>query len=613
MTQSTVRLLLIDDDPIFCMGLRAACEQYPDLQVVAEAQTAEAALAILEPQRAVNENSLPNISADHVIDVAVLELGMASLNAPNWRLRSTTDPAIAFCQSLMTNDPNLGILLLTSIRDNTQLQAAQQVGVQGYCPKGVAIETMITAIRLIANGQTVWENFSSDGLSTRTQSPITGLSRWSRWRYKLGCSGLQQIDETLAEVTTQLPNPYDVERGDPMAVLNWLMITGHRRELLAARWIVSQLLPASVRTQAPATEETNFTPNPPPNEPLTPKEWLVVRSNSSLTYQAPVLATEVKSVLFDVTFAKLQSGLINLTGSPLEIDILRLTQKRELICLILQQFEQMLNELGFSQVEFDQLSDKSPTMLVDIWKASVTNFLGKYYTLQVGTQEIEVVPVLLRDAVIVQTSILDKIPLVPDLVAHLLFQVPLIVDNNSCPVGSPEAMQRAEAILQNLVIQMANAVIQPLLNHFADVEELKQKYYDRRLLSTRELEKFRNNLSWKYRIEQYFGEPKEIFESLYTLRVFGERGIQKQEIYSPRNEELKKLSGVQLAVSLVLETRDAVAPRVRSTISFLGSGVVYLLTQVVGRGIGLIGRGILQGIGNSLQENRVNKKNGRQP
>jgi hypothetical protein len=203
--------------------------------------------------------------------------------------------------------------------------------------------------------------------------------------------------------------------------------------------------------------------------------------------------------------------------------------------------------------------------------------------------------------------------LVPDLVAHLLFQVPLIVDNTSCLVGSPEAMQRAEAILQNLVIQMANAVIQPLLNHFADVEELKQKYYDRRLLSTRELEKFRNNLSWKYRVDQYFGEPKEIFESLYTLRVFGERGIQKQEIYSPRNEELKKLSGVQLAVSLVLETRDAVAPRVRATISFLGSGVVYLLTQVVGRGIGLIGRGILQGIGNSLQENRVNKKNGRQP
>lgn len=613
MTQPTVRLLLIDDDPIFCMGLQAACQQYPELQVIAEAQTAEAAKAILEPQRAVNDNEDPlaNTSTENLIDVVVLELGIANLNDPSERLRSTPNRAIAFCQDLISNYPNLKVLLLTSLKQTALLQAAQQLGVHGYCPKGTAIEKIISTIRQIANGETVWEDLTLEGLQqTPTTQPPIPLSVFSRWRYQLGRSGLRQIDETLGEVTAQLPNPYDVERGDPMAVLNWLMITGHRRELLAARWIVSQVLPSSVRTQTPPTEETNPTPEQSPQKP---EQSLIVRPNSSLTYQTPILATEVKSVLFDVTFAKLQSGLINFTGSPLEIDILRLTQKRELLCLILQQFEQMLDELGFSQVQVDQLSDKCPTMVVDLWEATTTNFFGKYYSLNIAGQEIEVVPVLLQDAPIVQLAILDKMPLVYDLVAHLLFQIPLTVDNTFCPVGSPEAMQRAEVILQNLVIQTANAVIQPLLNHFADFEEIKQKYYDRRLLSTRELEKFRNNLSWKYRIDQYFGEPKEIFESLYVLKVLGERGIQKQDVYSPRNTELEKLSGVQLAVSLVLETRDAVAPRVRATISFIGSGVVYLLTQVVGRGIGLVGRGILQGIGNSLQDNRVNKKNDRQP
>jgi hypothetical protein len=36
----------------------------------------------------------------------------------------------------------------------------------------------------------------------------------------------------------------------------------------------------------------------------------------------------------------------------------------------------------------------------------------------------------------------------------------------------------------------------------------------------------------------------------------------------------------------------------------LGTGLVYLLTEIIGRGIGLIGRGILKGIGNAFQDKR---------
>ncbi|MEL7035810.1 MAG: DUF3685 domain-containing protein [Cyanobacteria bacterium J06592_8] len=613
MTTTTVRLLLIDDDPIFRMGLRAACQAYPDVEVIAEAPGAEAALAILDPQRLESDRSEARTSTNNTVDVVILDLGMANLSTPRVRLSSTTDSAIAFCQHLITNYPNLAVLLLTSIQQTDRLQAAQGIGVQGYCPKGVDIEEIITAVRRVAAGEAVWDDLDIELEISSVRRPVGRLSPLGRWRYRWGRSGLRQIDETIAEVTAQLPQTYDVKRGELKAVVNWLILTGHRRELLAARWMVSHLLPASVRPQASEIEEKTPASNSPSNSPPRPEESLVVRSNSALTYQKPVLATEVKSLLFDVTFSRLQSELLNLTSSALEIDILRVTQKRELIYLILQKFEQMLDECGFSEVQADQLPDKCQTMLLDLWEVSLTNFFGKYYTLTVQDQEVEVVLVLLRDAPIIQAVILEKIPLVPDLMAHLLFQVPLMVDNSSCAVGSPEAMYRAEAILQNLVIQVANAVIQPLLNHFADFEEVKQKYYDRRLLSTREIEKFRNELSWKYRVERYFGEPKEIFESSYVLRVFGERGIQKLEIYSPRNAELEQLYGVQLAVTLILETRDAVAPRVRATIAFLGSGVVYILTQVVGRGIGLIGRGIVQGIGNSLQESRVNKKSDRQP
>ena len=76
---------------------------------------------------------------------------------------------------------------------------------------------------------------------------------------------------------------------------------------------------------------------------------------------------------------------------------------------------------------------------------------------------------------------------------------------------------------------------------------------------------------------------------------------------------MRDLTGIQLAVTLVLETRDAVAPRVRAAIAFVGSGLVYVLTEVVGRGIGLVGRGILQGIGSAWQDTKISRDSDRLP
>jgi hypothetical protein len=69
---------------------------------------------------------------------------------------------------------------------------------------------------------------------------------------------------------------------------------------------------------------------------------------------------------------------------------------------------------------------------------------------------------------------------------------------------------------------------------------------------------------------------------------------------------LQQLQGLRLGATLLLETRDAIAPRLRALLVSIGNGARYLLIQI-GRGIGLVGRGILQGIGNSLQETRYSK------
>lgn len=75
------------------------------------------------------------------------------------------------------------------------------------------------------------------------------------------------------------------------------------------------------------------------------------------------------------------------------------------------------------------------------------------------------------------------------------------------------------------------------------------------------------------------------------------RGFELASIYGARQQELEQLRGIPLMVTFLLETKDTLQPVVKALIAWVGSSLVYLLTQVLGRGIGLIGRGILQAIG----------------
>jgi hypothetical protein len=302
-------------------------------------------------------------------------------------------------------------------------------------------------------------------------------------------------------------------------------------------------------------------------------------------------------------FRKLQGNLENLSNLPLETDILRNDKKHELFYLALRKFEEILDNLRRAEILPGQLAEKAPQILVDLWENTLMDFLGPYYCLTVDHLEQPVVPTLMAEAAVVRESILSTIPLVPMLLEHLLFQRSIVVDGTPYPAEHPQAIDRSQLLLEHLLIQVANGVIQPLLNCFADVEAVKRKLYHRRLITSRDIERFRNDLSWRYRWNRLIHEPKAIFESQYRLFGLTSQGIQLQVIYAPRREELEQLGGTQRAVTLVIEARDAIAPPLGRAISLLGSSFVYLLSDVIGRSIGLIGRGILRGIGNRVYRN----------
>ncbi len=648
MSDALVKLLLVDQDPIFRLGLRVALEEVPNLQVVWSAETYTTALQILaEAQQDPTS-----------VNLVVLELG-------NSHSTSSQQLGLQLCQQLKTQYPNLPILLLSSVQEQGLLLAAKAAGVDGYCPKGTPASELVTAMQEVVCGRSYWfgeaEGVGGDGgkelislplSSTRTPDGRTDvpLSRLFPSLVRAGIprpyalnnlrlSGINYINASLAQVTAQLQVP-----GLPL--VDRAILAGKRRELLTARWLLNRLLaspnqkPQEVETpcslslsgnlyhstavsfgeekslggaSADSSSElragSNFASRQlPPSANSSLSSAIPNSDPKTRTYSSLLSPSSLQAALFASCINKLQFNLKNLTDVSLEIDILRTDKKRELLYLILQKITSILDEIGESQIELSQLYKFKNTILLDIWQAATTDFFGKYSRVQVGDSQLEIVTFLLQDAEVVQTEILNKIPLTHELLSYLLFQTDLRVDNTLYLAGSIEAKEQGLMLLENLLIQVANGVVQPLLNRLVDVEDIKQNFYNRHMISTREIERFRNNLSWKYRLRNYITEAQAIFESRYELFVFAPRGIATVSIYANRSQELTQLSGIPLVVTLVLEFRDAIAPPLQSLLSFLGNGFVFVLTQVIGRGLGLIARGILQGIGSiSLLESKKKK------
>ena len=658
MTTPPLRLMLVDEDPVFRLGLRIWLEQTAGYGVVAEASQAEDALAILSsrvsgPSPHADGAWPPEFSPDGAddwtvtgaspwpdLDLVILDLGLGlGAGSPDQL------PGLHLCREIKARYPSLPVLVLSAQAEPVLAAAARQMGADGFGARGMAVGDLDRLIQQLAGPQRQPVPAASLGVSpgqrTPNSSPTLGAAPTptaqpvppllTALRISLRLSSVQQIEAVMAQIEAEQYRG----RG---SLLSEALLAGRYRELKAARWLVRKLLATpnfSDQWQPVGPSGPDRGPDrggwlvspwwagggagPPPRSPREggylggrPGNALAVALgdrplepvvNQRLALEQGDLAT----VVFERVFRQLQGLLDNTSGTPLETDILRDDKKRELFYLLLRKFEDALDSLRQAGVPPGQLAEKYPLVLHDVWLATVTDFFGRYYTLQVDTLEQPVVPTLLAEAPVVQAAILDRVPLVPMLLGHLIFNESVVVDGSLYEAANPAALARSQDLLEHLLIQLANAVVQPLLNNFADVELIKKNLYQRRMITSRDIERFRNDLSWRYRWDGLINEPKAIFESQYRLFGFTERGIQAQLVYAPRRQELEQLSGLQRAVTLAVEARDAIAPRFRSAVSLVGSGIVYLLTDVIGRGIGLIGRGILRGVGGAWRDPRYRR------
>lgn len=565
MTNDKIKLVLIDNDTIFRLGLSAALEPFADLEITNQATTATALEIISQQQQ------------DEFPDLVVLGLDDNS--------QADSSTSLQLCQQLIQEYPHLPILLLSQHLSVAQTATARQWGVNGYCPKSIEIAELIVALRQVAAGKVYWHqpvNPSNQDLATTDNTlPIyIRVPKLPPWFFQQQQRGVEQIEQQLAAIEKKLQDEY-------LSVANQVFWRGRQRELLTAYWLVKKI----GKRKSPSII----------GKPKIVEDKLDV-SSPSFQFQTQPQALVSSDFLLDNVLAKIESGLANLTGLPLEIEILIPEKQKELLYLVSQQFEKILEELRLLKIAPEELSARKKLILRDLWQSSTIDFLGRYYHFPHKDNQSSMIDILMQEASVVEKNTLGQIPFFADLCSYFLFSQPLAIDNIPYRPNSPEAMARSEILLHNLIIQVANGVVQFILNHFSQIETIKYSLFSQKFFSSRAIAKFRNNLSWRTRSQELFIEPQAIFESKYYLYIISGNGIRQISIYAPRQDELNQLEGVQWAVTMALETRDALAPRLKGILSFVGGGVVYFLTQVIGRGLGLIGRGIIQGIGNSLNK-----------
>jgi hypothetical protein len=440
---------------------------------------------------------------------------------------------------------------------------------------------LLAALTTLRNGGRVLE----------LRTPAAGAQSDAVQRAGLGqillISGLQQIDVASTGCLLLL-------RRDDLHPLARLMLEGRLRELTWARRLLLWLWgPVSLAWSEamPGDAGTGGSPLAPFQPEVT--SLTLQQRNASGVWQA------VRQRLA----AAIEAGLANQSGQLLAMEGLHLQRRVDLLIALLEQLDGVRQQLA---KETEEAPAEAMATLPSRWRAlqprlreqALLTMASPYVQLP---QEGELRPV--ATTLIQASNLATEDPELPDaqaMLATLVLAQPLLVDGRLLPADEPQAVLHLERLVANWLLRSAELLAADVLACCGDWPELRRYLLRPELLATRNLERLRNQLNAQQRWLSWFQRPVALYESRRQVLCLQAGAITSLDLVEPRDQELRRLGWLQQLVTLALETRDALAPQVRQLVKGLGDLLVVLLTQVLGRAIGLVGRGIMQGMGRSL-------------
>ena len=152
MQRSTtpVRVFLVDDHEIVRRGVAEVLEEDPGITVAGEAGSVAEALARVPAVRP---------------DVVVVDMRLPDGNGAE------------VCRQLRARVPGVRTLVLTSYADPDAVAAAMRAGASGYVLKQVRGPALVSAVRTVASGGTLFDPDVAAGRAPAARRPVNGDSR----------------------------------------------------------------------------------------------------------------------------------------------------------------------------------------------------------------------------------------------------------------------------------------------------------------------------------------------------------------------------------------------------------------------------------------------------
>lgn len=181
MSAAPLRLLLVEDDELFRLGLSTRLQRESALKIVAEANDGESAIELVNQVRP---------------DILLLDVGLPGIGG------------VEACRQIKQQHPELPVLILTSHSQKPLIEQLIRAGASGFCLKGIEAEALILALKSVATGATWWDSRSTQEIraacATADPSAVTSASTTNLTQREQEILALVATGQNNQEIAEQL-------------------------------------------------------------------------------------------------------------------------------------------------------------------------------------------------------------------------------------------------------------------------------------------------------------------------------------------------------------------------------------------------------------------------
>ena len=120
-----IRVMVVDDHPVVCLGLATMIDSQPDMTVVAQASSGTEAVQRFE---------------QHLPDVTLIDLRMPEMSG------------VDAIKTIRAKHPTATFIVVTTYQGDEDIHKAMAAGAQGYLLKGMPHDDLLDAIRRVRSG-----------------------------------------------------------------------------------------------------------------------------------------------------------------------------------------------------------------------------------------------------------------------------------------------------------------------------------------------------------------------------------------------------------------------------------------------------------------------------